>query len=68
MSISAGWAAGYFFIPIMNLWKPYQAMKEIWQGSDPDPTVHAFSVRVPALLPWWWGLFLGLFRRLGAGF
>jgi uncharacterized protein DUF4328 len=66
MSMSAGWAAGYFFIPIMNLWKPYQAMKEIWQGSDPDPAVHAFSVRVPALLPWWWVLFLGHFVGSGA--
>jgi hypothetical protein len=65
MSISAGLAAGSFFIPIMNLWKPYQAMKEIWQGSDPDPAAHAFTVRVPALLPWWWGLFLGHF--LGSG-
>ena len=39
MSISPGWAAGWFFVPIANLWMPYQAMKEIWQGSDPDPNV-----------------------------
>jgi hypothetical protein len=58
MSITAGWAAGYFFMPIVCLWMPYQAMKEIWQGSDPDPTVQAFTVRVPGLLPWWWGGFV----------
>lgn len=65
MSMSPGWAVGYFFIPIMNLWKPYQAMKEIWQGSDPDPAVDALRVRVPALIPWWWGTYLG--HWLGTG-
>lgn len=58
MSMTPAWAAGYFFMPIVSLWMPYRAMKEIWQGSDPDPTVEAFTVRVPALLPWWWGLFI----------
>jgi hypothetical protein len=58
MSIRPGWAAGYFFVPLVSLWKPYQAMKEIWQGSDPDPNAHAFNVRVPSLLGWWWGLYL----------
>ena len=28
-----GWAVGFFFIPILNLWKPYQAMKALWQNS-----------------------------------
>ncbi|HXU01177.1 MAG TPA: DUF4328 domain-containing protein [Polyangia bacterium] len=58
MSITPGWAAGYFFVPIANLWKPFQAMKEIWQGSDPDPNVHAFNVPLPALFKWWWGMYL----------
>jgi hypothetical protein len=61
MSITPGWAAGYFFVPVLFLWKPYQAMKEIWQGSDPDPKAHAFSVRVPALLPWWWALYIAYY-------
>jgi hypothetical protein len=58
LSITPRWAAGFFFTPIANLWKPYQAMKEIWQGSDPDPNVHAFNVRAPALMKWWWGFYL----------
>jgi hypothetical protein len=58
MSIRPGWAAGYFFVPLLSLWKPYQAMKEIWQGSDPDPNVHAFNVRVSPLVGWWWGMYL----------
>jgi hypothetical protein len=58
MSIRPGWAAGYFFVPVVSLWKPYQAMKEIWQGSDPDPNAVALAVRVPSLLGWWWALYL----------
>jgi Domain of unknown function (DUF4328) len=58
MSFRPGWAAGYFFVPILMLWKPYQAMKEIWQGSDPDPNAQPFSVRVSSLIGWWWALYL----------
>ena len=58
MSITPGWAAGYFFVPILSLWKPYQAMKEIWQCSDPDPGAHAFTSRVTPMLGWWWALYI----------
>lgn len=58
MSMTPRWAAGSFFVPFANLWKPYQAMKEIWQGSDPDPNQHALLVPVPSLLKWWWGIYL----------
>jgi hypothetical protein len=58
MSNTPGWAAGWFFVPFASLWKPYYAMKEIWQGSDPDPRAHALLVRVPTLLPLWWWLFI----------
>jgi hypothetical protein len=47
-----GWAVGWFFIPIGNLWKPYVAMRDI---------VHASTVRegLPAfLLPTWWTLWI----------
>jgi hypothetical protein len=58
MAIAPRWAAGFFFIPIVNLWKPYQAMREIWRGSDPDPNIECSKVRVPWLLPGWWALYL----------
>lgn len=29
-TITPGWAAGWYFIPIAFLWKPYEAMREIW--------------------------------------
>ncbi|RUO34082.1 hypothetical protein CWE14_06485 [Aliidiomarina soli] len=33
MRFSPGWSIGFYFIPVLALWKPYQAMKEIWQAS-----------------------------------
>jgi len=33
MKFSPGWSVGFYFIPILWFWKPYQAMKEIWQAS-----------------------------------
>lgn len=63
MANSPGWAAGWFFIPVAFWWKPYYAMKEIWQGSDPDPNVHSLQSAVSFLLPLWWWMFL--LRALG---
>jgi len=56
MKFSPGWSVGYYFIPILLLWKPYQAMKEIWQTSK-APTSWE-SVTRGAVLPWWWFFFL----------
>jgi hypothetical protein len=28
LRFSPGWALGYYFVPVLSLWKPYQAMKE----------------------------------------
>ncbi|SRR6266496_3418062 len=37
LEFSPGWAVGYYFVPFLNLWKPYRAMKEIWNASEnPD--------------------------------
>jgi len=58
MKFSPGWAVGFYFIPLVSLWKPYYAMKEIWQASDPTGDVHPGSVEVPALLPVWWWAFV----------
>jgi hypothetical protein len=49
MRFTPGWAVGWYFIPIANLFKPYQAMKEIWQVShcDDDPGHHRLVIL------WW---------------
>ena len=58
LQYSPGWAVGYFFIPILNLFRPYQVTKEIWRGSDPQAAFSEHSglseISTPALLPIWW--------------
>jgi hypothetical protein len=62
-----GWAVGFFFVPFLNLVRPFQAMRAAWHGSDPgniglDFTSHRtdFGRRLgtPPLVGWWWALFL----------
>ena len=54
LTISPGWAVGWYFVPVASLWKPYEAMREIWQGS-------AGSTRASgshALINWWWAAWI----------
>ncbi|HET9863637.1 MAG TPA: DUF4328 domain-containing protein, partial [Steroidobacteraceae bacterium] len=51
-----GWAVGWFFIPVASLWKPYQAMRSLWQMSR---HVHKPGVQDTSwVLPTWWALWL----------
>jgi len=48
-----GWAVGWYFVPLANLFKPFGAMRQIWNashsgGSDLD--------RGEPLLVYWWGI------------
>jgi len=52
MKFSPGWAVGWYFIPIANLWKPYQAMCEIWRASA-APASWRHQPR-GSILPLWW--------------
>ena len=56
LSISPGWAVGWFFVPIANLVKPFTAVSEAWRVSH-APEDWAFAP-VPALLRWWWGAWI----------
>ena len=51
---------GWYFIPIANLFKPYEVMKEIWQVSHKDRAVTL------SIVGWWWALWLiiNFFGRL----
>ncbi|BBH16098.1 hypothetical protein Back2_03850 [Nocardioides baekrokdamisoli] len=53
---SPGWHAGSWFIPIGNLWMPFQNMRDLWS--------HWVSRTSAALLGWWWGVWL-LSSQLG---
>jgi len=52
MEFTPGWSIGWYFIPIFTLWKPYQAMKEIWKASH-EPNDWG-SAKTSSILGWWW--------------
>jgi hypothetical protein len=52
LTFTPGWAVGWWFIPIANLWKPFQAVRELWKashGGDAWRTMATWPV-----LGWWW--------------
>lgn len=55
----AGWAIGSWFVPILNLFRPYQIVRDLRRGilsglgaSGPDPRRHVVSL--------WWAAFLAM--------
>ena len=56
MKFSPVWSVGWYFVPIATLWKPYQAMKEIWRTSHAPTDWQDASAT--ALLPLWWFFWL----------
>lgn len=48
MRFTPGWSVGWYFIPIANLFKPYQVMKEIWQVSHKNKADNSSIVSL-----WW---------------
>jgi hypothetical protein len=54
MLFTPGWAVGWYFVPVATLWKPYQALKEIFRASDPDSEGDWQQASHPGLLPLWW--------------
>lgn len=63
LRFTPGWSVGWWFIPIANLWKPFQAAQEVWWGSDPErdvPNVQDWRHRGGAgPLGWWWAAWIG---------
>ena len=61
LKFTPGWAVGWFFIPIMCLFRPYQVVSEIWKASDPeiDPALNTVEhLQAPAVVALWWAFFL----------
>jgi len=55
------WTVSGFFVPALNLIRPYQVVREVWQASDPESD-DAFGwkyTEAPLLLSLWWGSLLG---------
>lgn len=56
MSVTPGWNVGFFFIPIANLFKPYQGVRDSWKVSHKPRDWN--DAAVPGLLPAWWALWV----------
>src|SRR6266852_6515085 len=53
------WAMSYWFIPLINLVRAYQVMKDLWLRSDSLNDRDAYdSLPAPAFFSGWWGTFL----------
>ena len=73
------WALALFFVPILNLYYPYDIVRELWKQSNPDvglsdtflkqhtSTLEQYSSKT-ALIGLWWGFVIAslvLFRMSG---
>lgn len=56
MKFTPGWSVGYYFIPFLNMVRPYQSMKEIWKVSLAPSDWQSKSVT--STIRAWWGLWL----------
>lgn len=54
LKMTPGWAVGYWFIPIINLFRPYQAMADIWKGSCPEGIIPGSKSSPPSTVNIWW--------------
>ena len=50
-----GWAVGWWFVPIANLFKPFQSVRELWRASEPvlDGAAWSGSSTWPVIGTWW---------------
>jgi hypothetical protein len=62
LDFSPGWAVGFFFVPVLNLFRPYQVAKEIWEESDPflraGPGQAVNESAGTAVVAAWWAFFI----------
>jgi Domain of unknown function (DUF4328) len=50
-----GWAIGYWFLPLLNLFRPFQLAREVWiRSSIANSQESVDEFRTPPILGWWW--------------
>jgi hypothetical protein len=53
LTARAGLAIGCWFIPVGNLWMPYQSVRDVWQASVPPGAEREGVARSRLVLSWW---------------
>ena len=57
LKYKSGWTIGGFLVPILNLFRPYQVMAEVWQGSSVlNSTEYELHISIPVdgIVKLWW--------------
>jgi hypothetical protein len=69
-----GWAVGYWFVPLLNLWRPKQIIDDLWRSTDAEADGQESGgwrdLPVPWMVTAWWLSFYGgsiLLRFVGRG-
>jgi len=65
---STGTATWAWFVPFLNLWRPYRIAQETWMSSYPEWRAPGTAPGRSGFVIVWWGLWLvhGLFSRISA--
>ena len=62
LKYSPGWAVASFFVPFLNIFRPYQVIAEIWKASAKGARRGVGAnwkfEHIPAYFGLWWGLWL----------
>lgn len=62
LRFTPGWSVGYFFIPFVSLFRPYQMMVEKWKASNPNLDISNWeswkTSNTSPLIGCWWAFFL----------
>ena len=56
--VSPGWAVGYWFVPVYNLFRPFQMVKALFAACTQEAGPTAKPAAGEQLLSAWWALFL----------
>jgi hypothetical protein len=73
LEFTPGWAAGWYFVPFLNLVRPFQVMREIAGGSDPDTMPRSGTewqaASLSPVIGAWWAAYVisGIFGRIVGG-
>ncbi len=55
MEFTPGWMVGWFFVPLANLFKPYEAVGELYLASDPGSDAESWgAAEMPRTILAWW--------------
>jgi hypothetical protein len=55
LKFTPGWAVGWWFVPLANLVKPFETVRELWKASH---GVAWRSLNTWRVIGWWWALWL----------